>query len=136
MSKSEVFFKQHEEMVGIVGQISAKLNEITIAADAHEVRSLLNVLFGKLNMHLAMEDNTLYPLLKEHLDAKVREIAQKFSAEMGGLKPAVKAFSDKWAESAIKSDPKGFCAATKGLFGVLADRIKRENTELYPLMDK
>jgi hypothetical protein len=29
-----------------------------------------------------------------------------------------------------------FCAETKKLFAVLGDRIKRENAELYPLLEE
>lgn len=39
-------------------------------------------------------------------------------------------------EEAIRANAAGFAAETRSLFGALGQRIKRENTELYPLLEK
>ncbi len=44
-------------------EISTHSNVDALSNDASEVRSLLSKLLGKLNVHLSMEDKTLYPKL-------------------------------------------------------------------------
>ena len=136
MAVTETLRKQHAELVEAVRQIDAALKPEQLAKGASEMRRLLSGLMGKLSLHLAMEDNALYPSLEKHADAKVRDIGVKFAREMAGVKPAVEAFAKKWSEAEIVKDAATFCADTKKLFAVLADRIKRENTELYPLLER
>jgi hemerythrin-like domain-containing protein len=131
-----LFRKQHADIVEMVKQIEPHLDAEKLAVSATEARHLLAILFGKLSVHLAMEDNSLYPSLEKHQVPRVRDTARKFREEMSGVKPAVEAFSRKWQVFDIRANPTGFCTETKHLFAVLADRIKRENTELYPLAEE
>ena len=135
MAATDSFRKQHAEMAEVVKRIEALLDPQKAAASANEVRGLLSTMMGKLTLHLAMEDNVLYPRLQNHQDSKVRETATRFMNEMAGMKPTVDAFGRKWTESEIRNNAAGFCAETKKLFAVLADRMKRENTQLYPMTD-
>ena len=136
MAGTESFRKQHAELVEFVRKIEPMLEAQNVVAAAGEVRALLSAMIEKLSSHLAVEDNSLYPRLKLHKDAKVRELAGKFQVEMSGVTPAVEAFSRKWNESAIRTDPQGFCEETRKIFAVLVDRIRRENTQLYPMVDQ
>ncbi len=136
MAVTDNFRKQHAEMVEAVKSIQSQLKPEALAAGVADVRNKLSQLFGKLSLHLAMEDNSLYPRYQKHADAKVRDVADRFAKEMNGVKPAIEAFSRKWTEGGIKADPSGFCVEATRLFDVLADRIRRENTEFYPLLDK
>jgi hemerythrin-like domain-containing protein len=136
MVVTEPLRKQHAEIVEAVREIDAGLDPQRLVKSAGEIRSRLSALIGKLSIHLAIEDKSLYPSIEKHADARVREIGVKYASEMAGVKPAVEAFSRKWSEAAIAKDAAAFCAETKKLFAVLADRIKRENTELYPLLEQ
>lgn len=135
MGITEPLRKQHAEIVEAVREIDAGLDPQRLVKSAGEIRSRLSALIGKLSIHLAMEDKALYPSLEMHADAKVREIGVKFAREMTGVKPAVETFSKKWSEAQIAKDAAAFCAEAKKLFAVLGDRIKRENAELYPLLE-
>ncbi len=136
MAVTEILRKQHAELVETVRQIEASLDPQHLTAGAGEMRRLLSTLIGKLKMHLAMEDNALYPSMQKHVDAAMRDAGAKFSSEMAAIKPVVEAFSKKWSEAEIAKNAAAFCAETKQIFAVLADRIKRENTQLYPLVEK
>lgn len=88
---------------------------------------MLSSLFGKLTIHLAIEDKSLYPQLKSHADAAVRATAARFDAEKAAIAPAVHAFGRRWSEPAIRENAAAFRAETRKLFAALAARIKREN---------
>jgi hemerythrin-like domain-containing protein len=136
MAVTDNFCKQHNEIIEAVQSIQPQLKPELLAAGAADIRNRLSQLCGKLSLHLAMEDNSLYPRYQKHADAKVRDTADRFAKEMNGVKPAIEAFSQKWTEREIKVDAPGFCADAKRLFNHLADRIRRENTDFYPLLDK
>lgn len=136
MAATDSFRKQHQEILAVVESIEALLNPATLAAKAVEARALLSSLLGKLSIHLAMEDKSLYPRLEQHALPEVRDTAKKFSAEMGGMKPLFADFGKKWADAAIKADGAAFCAETKTLFAALRERVQRENSLLYRLADE
>ncbi|MBF0315426.1 MAG: hemerythrin domain-containing protein [Oligoflexia bacterium] len=138
MKRSDRFREQHEEMVKVVGQISAlSTNADKVKQNANNVRALLSQLMGSLKSHLAMEDNVLYPDLLKNSDEKVRNLATRYSSEMGGMKAAVEKYNSKWITAKnIEDNAAIFLSETKDLFNVLGKRIDRENSELYPLLDK
>jgi iron-sulfur cluster repair protein YtfE (RIC family) len=136
MAATDNFRKQHAELIELVRGIEGILDPQKLVADASKARAMLSILLGKLGLHLAMEDNSLYPRLEKHQDAKLREVAKKFAGEMSGVKPAVDAFGRKWTESEIRANPAVFCAEARKLFGILSDRIQRENTQFYALVDQ
>jgi hypothetical protein len=135
MAASDSYRKQHAELVDIVRSIEPLLDPAKLAGAAAEARNLISKLLGKLSIHLAMEDQSLYPRLVQHADKSVRETAKRFATEMGGVKPSVEAFGSRWTEAELRANPTAFCDEATKLFVVLADRIKRENTQLYPLLD-
>jgi hypothetical protein len=134
MSATGNFRKQHAEILEIAKNIDANLPRLPGAAG--DVRALLNSLAAKVSIHLAIEDEALYPRLRAHQDARVQNTAKKFTDEMAGIKDAFQKYLKAWTEGAIKANVAGFATETRGLFGALGQRIQRENTELYPLLDK
>jgi hemerythrin HHE cation binding domain-containing protein len=134
MSATSKFRQQHAEILEIAKSIDACLAKLPGAIG--DVRAHLTALAGKVNLHLALEDEALYPRLRAHPDAKVQSVAKKFTEEMSGIKAAFQKYIATWSDVAIRGDAAGFVAATKGLFAALGQRIQRENTELYPLLDK
>jgi hypothetical protein len=132
MGFTDKFRVQHEEILAMTKEIIGKIKP---EPDAPLIRKLLSNLAGKVNFHLAMEDKALYPRLQQQKDAQAIALATKFMSEMGGLAGVFAAYNAKWQISAIKSDPDGFANETRKVFGALAHRIQRENTELYPLAD-
>lgn len=132
MSFTDKFRQQHDEILALAGDIQ---QELKAKGDAQALRTLLSSLAGKLNFHLAMEDQALYPRIMK-LDPKAKELATRFVSEMGGLAQAFGAYNAKWQTSAIRNDPAGFAEETREIFVALGKRVARENAELYPLADK
>jgi len=132
MGFTDKFRAQHDDILGVAGEITAQLKA---KADAAALRKLLSNLAGKVNFHLAMEDEALYPRLMTGGSAAVKTKAGKFKDEMGGLGRVFTDYNNKWQTSAIRADFDGFANETRKVFGALAKRIERENNELYPLAD-
>lgn len=136
MAATDNFRKQHADIAEIVAEIQKMLEPQKLADASSKVRARLSSLLGKITVHLAMEDNSLYPRCQKHDDPALSQTAEKFAAEMSGLKGALDAFSKKWSDAAIGANAAAFCAEARQLFATLNDRIKRENTVFYPLVDK
>ncbi|HEX7889277.1 MAG TPA: hemerythrin domain-containing protein [Ramlibacter sp.] len=132
MGFTDKFRVQHDEILGLATEITEQLQG---KADAGAMRKLLSNLAGKVNFHLAMEDKALYPRLMEQ-DAQASKLAARFQKEMGGLAGVFLDYNTRWPLAAIKADPAGFASETRKVFGALAHRIERENTQLYPLADR
>jgi iron-sulfur cluster repair protein YtfE (RIC family) len=132
MGFTDKFKKQHAEILAVAKEVT---QELAGKADPAALRKMLSNLAGKLNFHLAMEDQALYPRLMERKDTEANAVATRFMNEMGGLGQAFTAYNSKWQVSAITADPAGFANETRAVFAALTQRIARENRELYPLAD-
>ncbi|HEX3845612.1 MAG TPA: hemerythrin domain-containing protein [Steroidobacteraceae bacterium] len=108
------------------------LSPATLAADPAPARHILSELSGKLLMHLAAEDNVLYPKLLKSTDANARALAQRFVTEMHPITDAFKQYAGRRGNAkTIQGDPD----RTKEITNVLGERIRREHAELYRLAD-
>ena len=137
MAKSDRFTKQHDELLVLANELAATLDAAQLTENATKARSILNKLAGKLLLHLGAEDQFLYPHLLASGDAETKRIAQQFVDEMGGISQAFVTYNNKWKASAnIQADATGFINETKAIYAALAKRIEKENTILYPLMDR
>ena len=132
MGFTDKFKSQHAEILAVAKEMT---QELSGKADASKLRKQLSNLAGKLNFHLAMEDQALYPRLMEKKDTEANKVAAKFMKEMGGLGQTFTTYNNKWQVSAITADPSGFANETRAVFSALTQRIARENRELYPLAD-
>lgn len=128
---------QHKEIGEILGQLGKAAPTGTAAAGkAAEVRSLLNALAGKLTVHLSSEDKVIYPALVASPNAEVSATAKRFQAEMGGIVEVFKKFNTTWNEPAIKANGPQFVTELGGLARAVTERVKKEETVLYPMAEK
>lgn len=136
MRKTETYRLHHQELRAIAARIDALLDATAIAADPAQVAGVVRELFGKFSVHLAIEDNSLYPRAKAGDDARLRAVASRFETEMGGLRDRFDAYRRTWpGPLAIARDPARFASETRAVLDALKARVGREETELYDLID-
>ena len=136
MSLSQIYRKQHDELLAMAGNIGANLNHETITTRTDDVLNLLSELAARLNTHLTMEDKALYPKMINSGNTKAKETAESFQKEMGGIKAVFETYVNKWSNPVnLKSSSEEFIKETNGLFAALGSRIDKENNQLYPLLD-
>lgn len=135
MARTDKFREQHKKIGDIVKELQGTMSEKSLSENPKQAVILLGRLSGVIKLHLAMEDESLYPNLAKSADTKVKGVADKFIKEMGGIAKAYLAYADKWTDKAVKENPKGFISETNGIIKVLGERIQKEESELYPLAD-
>ncbi|MDP3675944.1 MAG: hemerythrin domain-containing protein [Novosphingobium sp.] len=127
--------EEHTELGAIARQFSA-----ICASDSPPPLSVLDglrrELQSKLFAHLQTEDWVLYPRLLDSPDPAVVGTARRFSHEMGGLAASFLNYVEKWNTKAITDNWRGYCKDTTEITTVLIARISRENTQLYPLLER
>jgi methyl-accepting chemotaxis protein len=128
--------RQHGELLSIVHRMVELFDGGTLAADGEPARALLVELTGKIRLHLAREDEKLYPALLAHSDPAVRAMTTRYIDEMGDLAAAYQQFAVAWPTAlAISKNADEFERQARGVFGALGDRINRENQEFYAMAD-
>ncbi|OGS01774.1 MAG: hypothetical protein A2V88_12640 [Elusimicrobia bacterium RBG_16_66_12] len=135
MLKSDTFREQHKKALELMKLIQDRLSPAQVAADPQGVAMNLAKLSGVVNVHLSMEDKSLYPALMNHSNPLVKKSAEKFVKEMGGIASGFAAYYRKWNAMTIGAAPDLFIKETKAIIATLSDRIQREEAELYPLAD-
>jgi hemerythrin-like domain-containing protein len=137
MLYTELYRHQHTEIVRVATTLEKQLVPKQLAENSFETWKTLSDLGGKITVHLAAEDRWLYKQLQSSSDPSVRDTATRFAEEMGHIAQAFKTYEVRWtAVNAIKYEPDKFVAETHGILKVLADRIRREHHDLYPLAEK
>lgn len=105
--------------------------------DPEACRSSLAKLAGVLKIHLAMEDNALYPRMLTHAEPEVRKTAAEYQQSMGQLAPAFEAFYEKWRRhGAIEAAPEEFAGACRAIAQALKQRMDLEDANLYDMVDE
>lgn len=127
--------QEHAELVEIVGQLGKAITQQMPPAMV-ELFDIRRQLASTLIQHLKGEDWALYPQLMASSDPEIAATAKAFSDEMGGLSDAFRLYTQRWNAMSIDSNWHGFCSESKDIIVALTDRIRRENCELYPLVDR
>jgi hemerythrin-like domain-containing protein len=105
--------------------------------EAFKIRHELSILSSKLTIHLAMEDKALYPYLLKSQNLTVEKTAKQFMDEMGNLVTTFKEYNHKWFHTnLIRAQFEEFRTETDLILQALKLRIKREENELYPLVEE
>lgn len=122
--------RQHTEILGLASEINEALKASPPAIE--QVGKLLPALAGKIKIHLAVEDNVLYPKLLNSGEAKIRKTAAEFIAEMGDFTKVFGDYNKKWNSNLKVQDSFGeFNRETQTILATLIRRINREDQELY-----
>ncbi len=113
--------------------IAAVAGPIPPTATLSAIRWRLNRV---LMLHLAKEDQYLYPQIAASTDKRAAAMASKFAADMGGLAAQYLAYVSKWTPDGIAHEWDAFAVDTRKVMGALRQRILREERDLYPLIEQ
>ncbi|MDF2839451.1 MAG: hypothetical protein K0Q99_222 [Clostridia bacterium] len=127
--------RQHKEIYEITSFLKLNMEENKVKQEAAKLSQSINILAGKLKMHLIAEDDYLYPKLLKGADFKAKETAEKFINEMGNLAQVFTEYKGKYNISPrILGDIDGFIKETKMIVDALENRMNREDRDLYILL--
>ena len=127
--------RQHKEIYDIIDILKDNLSEDKVKQEASKLAQSINVLAGKLKIHLLSEDDYLYPKLMNGSDSRAKETAERFYHEMGNLSAVFSDYKGKYnISSRILGNIQGYIKDTQGILEALQSRMHKEDNELYVLL--
>lgn len=125
---------QHDACLAIVQDIQARSAHIADRLGAVEITMMLARLTGIMRIHLALEDEILYPALRKSSNPRTAEIGERAWREMGGLADVFLDFVERWKRAdVVLAEQARFRSESGTVFGALVQRIETEHREVYPL---
>lgn len=121
-------------MTLLAGRLAGLIAQ-SVPPSPRELYELRMKFTSTLTRHLKTEDWVLYPTLLRSSDKQVASTARAFSASMGELASDFHDYVKRWGATEIGDDWKGYQRETSEILRVLALRMKREDRDLYPLLD-
>ena len=137
MAHTDLYRKQHKEILDIAARIRPLLDTKTLAVEGTQANNLSGQLAGKLRVHLTVEEKGLFPQLIAHPIADVRTKAQQYQGELGNLLKAFNDFTTRYpSPAAIQQAPAGFAKDAGQFLDLLSARLNVEENDLYTLVDR
>lgn len=131
----EIYLKQHDTIKQEIREINALISKESSEENIREIVRHINLLAGKINMHLAVEDQYLYPKLRESKENEVREMTEMYMEEMSSLQEEFNTYKVKFnTRTKLKETEKEFARATQLITHKIMSRIEKEEKELYQVL--
>lgn len=134
--KLKNYLEQHDSIAEEIDYIKANLSAEITDEIAQETARHINVLAGKLNIHLTMEDKYLYPNLMAKESPVANYSINEYVDEMGGLATAFTEFKNKYnTKQKLLLNKDSFKTDARNILDKILRRIKKEETTIYTLID-
>jgi len=130
------FRQQHARILKLGTRLGEQAKAANDTAAVVEVLATLEAFTAELVEHLEQEDGYLYPAMMASADVDLSALATRYRAEMGGITDLFNLYRRRWTVEAIRMDPPKFARETGLLLEGLIDRVRREDEDLYPVVEK
>lgn len=132
----KTFNRQHNEIMEMSTYILNNIEKNTIDENTSKIVKNINIISGKLKIHLLNEDKYLYPKLLQSSDIKLNSFGKKYYEQMKEVTKAYENYKLKYnTVTKIKQNMDGFNEDTKQVFNILSARVDKEEKELHPLLE-
>ena len=126
--------REHAELASLARHLAGMIAQ-GVPPEAGKLYEVRMKLTSVLTCHLKAEDWVLYPSLLRSSNEQVVTTARAFSASMGELASDFHNYVRRWRSTEIGEDWEGYQRETSEILRVLTLRMKREDRDLYPLLD-
>lgn len=129
------FKQQHVEILSCISALRDMVRS-GIDSNAAEIAKLIISMSSIIKLHLAVEDKILYPALQSVNNASLARMGKQFQDEMTNIALAYLNFARKWnTASTVARSPDECRSDANNVLRVLHDRMRKENTEFYPVIE-
>ena len=117
----------------------AELRDLARAgADTHAeaIAQGIVAMSALIKLHLAVEDQVLYPALQVDSQSDLARLARHYQSDMVPIAAAYDAFARRWNTSQrVREDAQGFRDDANLVLRKLHERMLREDREFYPQIE-
>lgn len=126
---------QHRAILGAIAELRA-LTKAGVADNAGRIAAAVVAMSSTVRLHLAVEDRSLYPALRQGADAALARLGERYQVEMEAIAAAYLAFARRWNTAGnVAADPQGFRREANSVLKTLYLRIRDEDHSFYPVIE-
>ncbi|GAB3552242.1 hypothetical protein GCM10027343_37510 [Noviherbaspirillum agri] len=129
------FKQQHVDILNGIATLRT-LVKSGIRDNAADISQAIISMSSTIKLHLAVEDKLLYPALENTGNAQLARMGKRFQDEMTGIASAYLAFARRWnTPFTVSQNPEAFRSDANSVLKVLYERMRREDTDFYPVVE-
>jgi hemerythrin-like domain-containing protein len=129
------FKRQHVDILDCIATLRNYVKD-GIVENATQISLLIVSMSSTIKLHLAVEDNLLYPALQETDDPALASLGKRFQDEMKNIASSYLAFARTWNSAPrLLQNPEGFRSDANRVLKMLHQRMQNENTSFYPAIE-
>ena len=122
----------------ILGQI-ATLRQLAHSGVEHNATAIAQgivAMSSTIKLHLAVEDQALYPALQRGDNPELARMGQQYQTDMGPIAQAYEAFARRWNRAdSVLHDEQAFRDDANRVLRMVHERMQRENRDFYPRIE-
>lgn len=131
----EKFKHQHMDILGNISALRL-LSQAGVAKNAAHIAKLIVSMSSTIKLHLAIEDQALYPTLQRSANPELARMGQQYQKDMGPIAQSYEAFAKRWNRSeSVRRDEQGFRDDVNRVLRMVYERMQRENRDFYPRIE-
>ena len=130
------FKHQHVSILGSIATLR-RLAHAGVAHNAPEIARLVVAMSSTIKLHLAVEDQVLYPALQRGDNPDLARLGRQYQSEMASIASAYDAFARRWntAEN-VRRNAQGFRDEANVVLRRVFERMQREDHDFYPRIEE
>lgn len=130
------FKHQHVDILESIDTLR-NLAKAGAANNATEIARLIVAMSSTIKLHLAVEDQVLYPALQRGGNAELARMGRQYQSEMTSIASAYDAFARRWnTADGVRRDAQGFRNEANVVLRRVFERMQRENHDFYPRIEE
>jgi hemerythrin-like domain-containing protein len=127
--------RQHSEIKEVIAAVMTLIDGSDVKESAASIPAVLDDVSGLIGSHLRLEDQEVYPILIESTALEIRQTAQQFHDNMGGLAEEFQDYLGRYKKpSDVTTNILRFRYESRRIFERIRYRMQREESDLYPLL--
>ena len=130
------FKHQHADIMSNISALR-RLAQAGVAQNAADIARLIVSMSSTIKLHLAVEDQVLYPALQRGDNAELARMGRQYQSEMTSIASAYDAFARRWnTAEGVRRDAQGFRNEANVVLRRVFERMQREDREFYPRIEE
>ncbi|MNV74250.1 hypothetical protein D3C71_1674550 [compost metagenome] len=130
------FKQQHIDILSGIATLRA-LAHAGVDSNAIAIAKGIVAMSGTIKLHLAVEDQVLYPALQRGGNAELARMGRQYQSEMASIASAYDAFARRWnTADNVRRDAQGFREEANVVLRKVYERMQRENHDFYPRIEE
>ena len=126
---------QHRDILRGIAALRS-LAHAGVEANAAAIAQGIVAMSGTIKLHLAVEDQVLYPALQRGGNEGLARMGRQYQGEMASIASDYERFARRWnTANSVRRDAQGFRADANAALRRVHERMQREDHDFYPRIE-